>query len=527
MSDANNEPNTIGTKNSRRIRQKQPQKACTSLHAPVEEQPIDVMKDFGVTKDIVGSDDTKPRGDPSSISERYRAWAQAADLANSLMGPCPVPPVLPVPQLSPVPQSPPSAPTPPETKRRPPRANLRWLAVSEEHLREHPHYEALPSRLDSLESWSECARFRQSSVQWDMMHVGRLTTSRAAGCLGVLEPAAARRLGVPKGLSGHHKAKDAYYHLRQTPLFVTLEEAQEVLLQVEEERGASTRGPADGKKKKKEKRKKLLWKPWEGGGWRSSLWAVDYKCFVSPTPRPCGSNNAGSLRMMWGSIHEATALLVALNHFHQQGSALAETGMWPGEALLDTAPISEVDAEQQALVRSLREVGCTLGASPDGLLYHHGRGGDRACEVVEVKNHAPFVNVPGQGIGIQDREPPGEVPAWYVPQMQLEMFCVGPHCRSGIMVRLTATKGAVVMRLQRDDTLITAMLRQFLAFYTAFVIPGEPPPEDFLTTAEGDPEHTEDLLAGIEAAAGCAELVAVVPPHHVQRARPHDTPLLL
>ena len=48
-----------------------------------------------------------------------------------------------------------------------------------------------------------------------------------------------------------------------------------------------------------------------------------------------------------------------------------------------------------------------------------------------------------------------------VPQMQLEMFCVGPHCRSGIMVRLTATKGAVVMRLQRDDTLITAMLRNY------------------------------------------------------------------
>jgi len=334
----------------------------------------------------------------------------------------------------------------------------------------------------------------------------------------MLEPAASRQLGVPKGLAGSQKATNSYYHLRRQPLFTTLDEARDVLLGSQEE--------AEPAATEKKKTKKVLWKPWKEGEatWRRHQWALDYKCFVSATPRPCGSNNAGSLRMMWGSIHEPTALLVALNAFHHQASTLSECGMFPAEALLDAEPISEADAEHLTLVRHLRDLGCNLGASPDGLLHHHDRCPEQALEVIEVKNHAPFINVPGQGIGLNDKEPPAEVPAWYIPQMQLEMFCVGPHCRSGVMVRLTASMGAVVMRLERDDALIALMLRQFVDFYTRFVLPAIPPPRNFLNDSE---DSGVKLLDGIAASAGRAELVVRVAPHHVQRARPGTVPLLV
>ena len=38
--------------------------------------------------------------------------------------------------------------------------------------------------------------------------------------------------------------------------------------------------------------------------------------------------------MRWGSVHEATACLCALNYFHGEGVHVAECGMFPGESLL-------------------------------------------------------------------------------------------------------------------------------------------------------------------------------------------------
>ena len=52
---------------------------------------------------------------------------------------------------------------------------------------------------------SEYSLFRQDSWQWGALHAGRLTTARAASCLGFYEQHAARVLKVPRSLSGHSK----------------------------------------------------------------------------------------------------------------------------------------------------------------------------------------------------------------------------------------------------------------------------------------------------------------------------------
>jgi hypothetical protein len=97
-----------------------------------------------------------------------------------------------------------------------------------------------------------------------------------------------------------------------------------------------------------------------------------------------------------------------------------------------------------------------LGASPDALIQYP----DGTVEVLEVKNHCPFYrNSSGSGKSNNSKyngghdhnphqfrirafdDPPTEVPLMYLPQLMMEMYCVGPHCKSAVMVRQTATNG--------------------------------------------------------------------------------------
>ena len=68
------------------------------------------------------------------------------------------------------------------------------------------NYLSLPSPEDVLASNpAEYSLFRQDSWQWGALHEGRLTTARAAACLGFYEQESARLLKVPRSLSGHSK----------------------------------------------------------------------------------------------------------------------------------------------------------------------------------------------------------------------------------------------------------------------------------------------------------------------------------
>lgn len=126
-----------------------------------------------------------------------------------------------------------------------------------------------------------------------------------------------------------------------------------------------------------------------------------------------------------------------------------------------------------------------VGASPDAVLeYSNG-----SSEVLEVKNHCPFVPTEWMTGGkkkkkksqFRIRELPmqAKVPSVYIPQLMMEMLCVGKSCRSAIMVRQTATCGAVILRLHRDDEWIEEMLYWISSFKSQFVDKKEPPPPNF------------------------------------------------
>ena len=404
--------------------------------------------------------------------------------------------------------------------------NVVWLSVAEADLRCHPDYTPLPPPecVSSLQTWRDVSRFRQDSVQWDMLHRGRLTTSRAAGALGILEPKAARKLGVPRGLSGSRKAMHSQGHLAETPLFESLEGAAAHLVDQRMSDATKAERVSAWKKDLGERRGKA-WRGWgRDRSWRSSAWSCCYLRWCRKQERSRKGN--GILRgnhvgMLWGTVHEATAVLCALNYFHGSGAKVHECGMYPGEALF-SARGSECP-EQLALVHRLQDLGVPIGATPDGIICHN----DGTVEVLEVKNHSPFrYSRRHERSFVQDRDPPGEVPPWYVPQVQLEMLCVGAHCRSAIFVRLTATCGATILRVRRDDRFILDMLQRLLEFVERFVIPGSMPSEDFGETgALGS--RWDEFLDLTSAVSSSATLLAHIPHDSIQRKRPGTVPLLV
>lgn len=159
-----------------------------------------------------------------------------------------------------------------------------------------------------------------------------------------------------------------------------------------------------------------------------------------------------------------------------------------------------------------------LGASPDGIIRH----ADGTVEVLEVKCTSPFVTYTAtsttkptsaegksadNGTGKRMRTESGEqveneptthgegdesshseetsvVPTmtimhgfgahkpthrapfgvWHVPQLQLEMLCVGAHCRSAVIL-LFSISGAKLYRLERNDDVSFLSIANFVQSY--------------------------------------------------------------
>ena len=67
-------------------------------------------------------------------------------------------------------------------------ANVCWRSISMADLRQHPLYHPLPLPENvNITSSLSLSKFRQDSIQWMLLHKGRLTTSKAAICLGLYE----------------------------------------------------------------------------------------------------------------------------------------------------------------------------------------------------------------------------------------------------------------------------------------------------------------------------------------------------
>lgn len=107
-----------------------------------------------------------------------------------------------------------------------------------------------------------------------------------------------------------------------------------------------------------------------------------------------------------------------------------------------------------------------IGASPDGLIVHFSNNSSTApsIEVLEVKCSSPFVNSEQHGMTISNyvwnqlnretmqstEEKQPCLPVWHIPQIQLEMLCAGPQCRSAVVCILSAVD-ARIYRVHRDD----------------------------------------------------------------------------
>lgn len=353
--------------------------------------------------------------------------------------------------------------------------DIEWRAVPMEHLRQHPNFVPLPlpETIKQLDELEDVRSFRQESWQWDAIHEGRCTTSQAVAALGFLEPQAGSILGVPR--SWRRGGMGAYHRLRE-PAIRSLEEMSSILCNAEMSQKTTTRLAADDDSR-------TMWKQFPESSTAAKFpFAAKYMVPIDDAERQRRKQHMKdhhlkahgfdfTVRMHWGDVQEATALLTGLNYFAQESDnqvQLHEVGMCG----------AGIELEDSSLL---------LGATPDGLLYHP----DGRIEVLEVKNHCPFLpsrNWNNNNNRSQSRfvlksydfhSHQSSVLPHYVPQLMLEMLCVGPECRSAIMVRQSATSGALVLRVQRDDAWIEEMIYWLKKFLSDYVEPGIPPPDNF------------------------------------------------
>jgi hypothetical protein len=225
--------------------------------------------------------------------------------------------------------------------------------------------------------------------------------------------------------------------------------------------------------------------------------------------RSGGDYLSKGIRLIWGNTQEATSVLTALNYFAQEDPDVhvREVGMC-GAGL--------------ALNQSSMEFSLLVGASPDGVLCH----GDGRLEVLEVKNHCPFFsnrdrkrrNNKLKIFSVGDR-PLGHVGvlAQYVPQMQMEMYCLGEDCRSAVMVRQTAAQGAVLLRMQRDDDWIEEMLYFLHSFQRDYVQAQQPPPSDFFWDGPEATRYREFVNRTVQVR-DSVDVIATLTNEEIQRA---------
>ena len=413
------------------------------------------------------------------------------------------------------------------------------------HLRSHPNFKPLPpsTSFRHLPTKEHVRYFRQESWQWDYLHQGRCTTSQAAAALGFLEPQAANFLGIPKTLQ--KGGGGAWHRLRQDSSDIDELEEMERILCEGRALGVGTKDTEsvwiEASKLKNKYPFVAKYKP-----------TISEKDLIAKKihaqQQMKHSTSSMSTRMHWGNAQEATSILTAINFFcgNDDKTTIHEVGMC-GAAFDD--------------VHDSTLCGLKIGASPDAIICH----GNGTVEVLEVKNHCPFAwnrflhrgsgNVRRQGkkkkgnkqrrsnhgntnandtklFGINDFDLECKVPAVYIPQLMMEMFCVGtdvdldkpagelnqrtPICKSAVMIRQTATRGAIVLRLHRDEDWISEMKYFLGEFKKRYVDAGIIPPDDFFWD-DGDASRYHQFLRKTKELSESVEQIATIEHGRIQR----------
>lgn len=113
---------------------------------------------------------------------------------------------------------------------------------------------------------------------------------------------------------------------------------------------------------------------------------------------------------------------------------------------------------------------------------------------------------------------------WVIPQLMLESYAVGEECRGAVLVRLTATMGASILRVKRDDEYIFELLKWLRLFNERF-LSDEEPGVDFFSSLPG---HSEFVQRTSELAnRDNVEMVEYVESRAVRRPGERNEPLIL
>lgn len=411
-----------------------------------------------------------------------------------------------------------------------------WRSIPLKHVRHHPSFIPLPppASIRHLHSVEDVRNFRQESWQWDALHDGRCTTSQAVAALGFLEPQAAEYLGIPKGL--RRGGTGAYFRLMKIPKMQSLEEMNSILC-VGNNNGNDGKNDNFGNDDDNKvddgdcnNNNDIYWKKSSPNFPFAAKYTVKIKDdellqrrnqmlqWIEASPEKIRF----SIRMMWGNVQESTSLLTALNYFWKLDNRIImkEVGMCGASLNLNT--------------KLTGTSGLIVGATPDAILVYP----DGKIEAVEVKNHCPFLpnyysnkkknggidskkketatsrknrfnnrhhlfRLSGQKLLPNNTYHKGEgvvgptVMPQYIPQLMMEMLCVGEECKSAIMVRQSAMDGALILRIHRDDNWINEMIYWLNRFMLDYVQQGVPPPSNFFLLEEGSNQtekSTQDRL---------------------------------
>lgn len=382
-------------------------------------------------------------------------------------------------------------------------ANVYWRSVPMDDLREHPLYLALPEPYTvNITSSQDLQMFRQDSREWGLLHSGRLTTSKAASCLGFYESKSSEILNIPRSLVGHERILSAHHELKsQLPLSIS------DLQRMRNEFESFDFG----------RNNKTIWRAAQ-----NNKFPYTYHPDIRYVKQMKGISRASSARMIWGSTQEATSILSAINYFSRNSKTfqhVKEIGLMPLESVAETCEDNDIyglGVENSLRVKSyldLKELPL-LGASPDGLIMFD----DGQVEILEVKNSSPFISIQSKEmLTVSNSYQFKSLGSWFVPQLMLEILCAGKNCTSAVLIQLSATSGAIVYRIKRDNTYITLMIEWLREFYLNYIVHDKKPLENFMIT-ETTKEKYIDFLKDTKNIAENAEVVAVIPQSDIQRS---------
>jgi len=205
-----------------------------------------------------------------------------------------------------------------------------------------------------------------------------------------------------------------------------------------------------------------------------------------------------SVRLAWGNTAEAGALMQLLNDFRNV-EEIHEVGLCrvSRDVLLKYEEICRCKLPQ-------------LGASPDAIALIRSDDGENAFErvVVEVKNRSPFYRTQSGYYRVGDPPLPKTIPAYHVPQVQLEM--VSANASSCFLCMRNVTRGTSVFRVKRDEEYLKQMFRVIGRLYENYCLKDDAksPPENWLAN---DPIHAL-LVRKTRDIAQNAQLVTILAP---------------